>query len=151
MGAMADPAMTRSWRPLRVMITVSIVTIIVQLFFGEIVSAVAVYPTTSVQLNSVGDIISAMNSAAGSVLLVHAFFGLFVFLSVLGTTVVALRYHKRSVTRAAILSLLSIVIALLGGYLWASSDFSNGGGILLMVNGALAAFGLLFLTLYYTK
>ncbi len=136
---------------MRLMITVSLVVIIVQVFFGEIVSAAAVYPSTPVQLNSVGDIISAMNSAAGPVLLVHAFFGILVFLSVLGTTVAAVRYHKRSVTRAAALSLVSIVVALLGGYLWASSDFSNGAGILLMVNGALAAFGLLFLTLYYTK
>jgi len=148
---MADSAAVRSWRPLRVMITVSLVVMIVQLFFGEIVSAVAVYPATSVQLNSFGDIISAMSSAAGAILLVHAFFGLIVFLSVLGTTVVALRYHKRSVTTAAVLSLVSTVLAVLGGYVWASSDFSNGGGILLMVNGALAAFGLLFLTLYYTK
>lgn len=148
---MADSVVGRSWRPLRVMITVSLIVIIVQLFFGEIVSAVAVYPATAVQLNSIGDILSAMNTAAGPILLVHAFFGLFVFLAVLGTTVTALRYHKRSVTRSAVLSLVSIIVALLGGYVWASSDFSNGGGILLMVNGALAAFGLLFLTLYYTK
>lgn len=133
------------------MVTVSLVVIIVQLFFGEIVSAVATYPATPVQLNSIGDVITAMNSAAGAVLLIHAFFGLIVFLTVLGTTVTAVRYHKRSVTRAAVLSLVSIVLAVLGGYIWASSDFSNGGGILLMVNGALAAFGFLFLTLYYTK
>lgn len=148
---MADSAVGRSWRPLRLMIVVSLVVIVLQVFFGEIVSIVVDYPTTPVQLNSIGDVISAMNSAGGTVLLVHGFFGLFVFLSVLGTTVSAVRYHKRSVTRAAVLSLVSIIVAVLGGYVWASSDFSNGGGILLMVNGALAAFGLLFLTLYYTK
>jgi hypothetical protein len=133
------------------MLVVSLVIVIVQVFFGEVVSGSATYPAASVQLNSIGDLITAMNSAAGPALLVHAFFGILVLLSVLGTAVIAVRYHKRSVTVSALLSLVSVVLAVLGGYVWASSDFSNPGGVILMVNGALGTFGMLFVTLYYTK
>jgi len=38
----------------------------------------------------------------------------------------------------------------LGGFVWASSDFANVGGMDLMENAALGAYVFLFLALYFT-
>jgi hypothetical protein len=46
---------------------------------------------------------------------------------------------------------MCIILALIGGYFFAASDFQNGLGILVMVNAALAAFAMFFIALYYTK
>jgi len=141
----------RSWRPLRLMVVATLVVEVLQFVFGEFVSAFATYPTTTTQISSMNDLFSAMESAAGPILFVHAFNGVLLFLMAIGTMVVALRYHRKAITTSAALAVVSMLIAVVGGYVWASSDFSNGGGILLMVNGALGAYSFLFLMLYYTK
>lgn len=149
--APAVPSPARSWRPLRLMIVATLVVEVLQFTFGEIVSASANYPATPVPINSISQLFSAISSAGGTILFVHAFTGLFLFLMVVGTLAIAVRYHRRNVTNSVALGVLSMLIAVLGGYVWASSDFSNGGGILLMVNGALAAYSFLFIALYYTR
>ena len=104
-----------------------------------------------VSIGSIGSLLSAMWSAAGATIMIHALWGLLVLLMAIGTTPIALRYHKRSVTATSVLALVSMVLAVLGGLVWAASDFSNGGGIALIVNGALGAYAFFFLALYYTK
>lgn len=141
----------RSWRPLRLMIVATLVIEVIQFVFGEFVGAAATYPANPVPINSLGELFSAMSSTVGPILFVHAFTGLLLFLMTVGTVVAAVRYHKRNVTTSVSAGVLSMLISVLGGYIWASSDFSNGGGILLMVNGALAAYSFLFIALYFTK
>ena len=69
----------------------------------------------------------------------------------IGVAFSSLRYHKRSVTIMAALDLVTISLALAGGFLWASSDFSNTGAVTLMGSMATIAYAFLFLTLYFTK
>ena len=133
------------------MITVTLILITLQIFFGETVGAVASYPSTAVAINSIGDLISAMSSAAGPIIFVHVFNGLLILLAAIGTLMIAMRYHKRSETTMAVLGFISVIIALMGGFIFADSDFANGGGIILMVNGALGAYAFFFLALYFTK
>jgi len=147
-GSQTGSIQARSWRPLRVMLVVTLLLITLQIALGEIVGAVATYPSTAVPITSLGGLISALLTAAGPIVLVHVANALLILVAGIGSFALALRYHKRSVTISAVLSLVSIVVAVLGGYIFAVSDFANGGGILLMVNGALAAYALLFITLY---
>jgi len=133
------------------MLAVTLIAITFQIFFGGAVAGTATYPTTSVSITSVSGLISALSSAGGPILLIHASLGVLILLMGIGTTFVALRYHKRSVTATTLLGLLSIILAVVGGYLWSSSDFTNTGAIPLMGNAATGAYAFLFLSLYYTK
>ena len=141
----------RSWRPLRIMIVVTLVLITLQVALGEIVGAGGNYPSTGTPINSIGDLITAMSNAAGPMIFVHVGNGLLILIAALGTLFLALRYHKRSETTAVVLGFVAVILALLGGYVFADSDFQNGGGIILMVNSALGAYAFFFLALYYTK
>jgi hypothetical protein len=148
MTSEAIPA--RPWRPLRLMIVATLLLITLQVALGEVVGA-GNYPTTGSSINSLSQLISAMYSAAGVMIFVHVGVGLTILLAAIGTTILARRYHKASETRSSGLGVLCVIIALLGGYVFAVSDFQNGLGILLMVNAALAAYAMYFLALYYTK
>jgi uncharacterized protein YybS (DUF2232 family) len=146
----APPSQARSWRPLQLMLAAVLVAVTLQVVLGEEVSFIANYPVTPVANGSIGSLLSAMWSAAGPSLIIHAFLGVLVVLIGIWTTVVALRYHKRSVTATAVLALVSLVIAILGGFIWASSDFANELGTTLMQNAALVAYVFLLLALYFT-
>jgi len=65
--------------------------------------------------------------------------------------VVSLRYHRRSVKIAAVLGLITVIIAGLGGYLFVLSGFSNGGNSMQMGGTFEFAFAFYFIALYYTK
>jgi hypothetical protein len=133
------------------MLTVTLIAITLQVVFGFIVGGIANYPSTATSISSIGDLLSAMWSAAGPSIMLHAFWGVLVVLMGVGTTRIALRYHKRNVTATSALGLVSLVVALLGGFIFASSDFVSGGGILLMVGGVLGAYAFLFLALRFAR
>jgi hypothetical protein len=136
------------WRRIRVMIVVTLVMATLQFMFGEIGSFTASYPS-SVGGSVLGYLTALMS--ASPVLAIHALWGILLFIAAIGTTVLSFRAHKRSVTTSSALGLISTIIAVLGGYIWVSSTFSNGGGILLMVNGAIGLYAFYFIALYYTK
>ena len=125
------------------MLAVTLVFLTLQVVFGFIVGGVAVYPSQAVNFGSIGDLLSAMWSAAGPSIMLHAFWGVLVVLTGAGTAAISLRYHRRRLTTVTILGLLSPLIALLGGLLFALSDFVSGGGILLMVGGVIGAYAFL--------
>lgn len=133
------------------MIVVTLVLITLQIVLGEIVGAAATYPTTGMAITSIGQLISVMNSTAGVVLFVHVAVGILILIAAIGTAMIARRYHKPAETRAVGLGILCIILALIGGYIFAASDFQNGLGIILMVNAAIVAYAMLFIALYYTK
>jgi len=133
------------------MLAVILFAITVQILLGGAVSGIATYPTTAVSITSIGGLISALSSAGGPALLFHATLGVFIFLMGIGIAFVSLRHHRRSVTAMAIVGLTTISLAMIGGYLWASSDFTNTGTMTLMGSMATFAYAFLFLTLYFTK
>src|SRR5271157_1216836 len=108
MTAQPTPSQGRSWRPLRVMLVVTLVAMTLQVVFGFIVGGVANYPTSTTNIGSIGDLLSAMWSAAGPSIFLHASWGVLVVLMGLGTTVIARRYSKRNVTTTTLLGLLSL-------------------------------------------
>ena len=136
---------------MRLMLVATLVLISLQVALGEIVGAVANYPTTAVPINSIGALFSAMYSAAGPMIFVHASNGILILLVSIGNVILSRRYHKRSETTSTIAGLVSVAVALIGGYLLAVSDFTNFGGVLLMINSALASYAFFFIALYYTK
>jgi hypothetical protein len=133
------------------MLSVILVAVTVQILLGGAVSGIATYPSKPVRIDSVGGLISAISSAGGPALLLHATLGVLIFVMGIGVAFSSLRYHKRSVTIMAALDLVTISLALAGGFLWASSDFSNTGAVTLMGSMATIAYAFLFLTLYFTK
>lgn len=130
------------------MIVVTLILATLQFALGELGTFTASYPSTVG--NSIGGYLSALLQAS-PFLLTHGLVGIILLLSAIGSTYLALRHHKRSLTTSSILGLIASLIAVLGGYLWVSSAFSNGGGILLMVNGGIGLYAFYFMALYFTK
>ena len=130
------------------MLVVTLVMATLQFAFGEIGSSTANYPTTVE--SSVAGYVAAL-LAASPALLLHAMWGILLLLAAIGTTAMSLRRHKRSLTTSSLLGLVSSLIAVLGGYLWVSSGFSNAGGIIMMVNGGIGLYAFYFIALYFTK
>jgi uncharacterized protein YybS (DUF2232 family) len=133
------------------MLAATLILLTLQVVLGEAVAIIANYPAAPVAIGSVGSLLSAMWSAAGSALIIHAFLGVLVVLAAIWTTIVAVHYHRRSVSTTTALALVSLLLAIIGGFIWVSSGFANGGGMDLMQNAALAAYVFLFLALYFTK
>src|SRR5208337_135690 len=142
---------TRSWRRLRVMLAVTLIALTLQVLIGLYVGGEANYPVTPANIGSIGGILSAMSSAAGPAILLHAFWGVLVLLMGIGTAVIARRFQNASVTISSFAGLFSLLIALLGGLVFAVSDFASGAGILFMVIGAIASYAFLLLTFYFTR
>jgi hypothetical protein len=133
------------------MFAATLVALTLQVFFGLYVGGVANYPATPVSIGSTGALLSAMSSAAGTAIFLHAFWGVLVVLMGIGTVVIARRYESGRVTVSSLAGVLSLLIALLGGLLFAASDFANGVGILLMVTGAIAAYVFLILAFFFSR
>lgn len=55
------------------MLPVTLIAITLQIVFGEAVEAVTTCPNTAVGIASMGGLLLAMWSAAGAVLMIHAF------------------------------------------------------------------------------
>jgi len=141
---------TRSWRPLRLSIVVTLILLGIQAWTGDFVNVfVTTSPATNVS-QSVGGFFSAVMDG-GLFLIWHGMEGFLILFSAIGVLVVSLRYHRRSVKIAAVLGLITVIIAGLGGYLFVLSGFSNGGNSMQMGGTFEFAFAFYFIALYYTK
>jgi hypothetical protein len=75
-----------------------------------------------------------------------------VVIVVLGATILTLSFkHHRGVVVSALLALLSVVSAGIGGVMFVASGFSAGGASMQMGGSFIAAYALYFIVLYYTK
>ena len=141
---------TRSWRPLRLSIVVTLILLGIQGWTGDFVNVfVTTSPATSVG-QSVGGFFQAVLNG-GLLLIWHGMEGFLILLSAIGVLVVSLRYQRRSVKIGATLGLITVLVAGLGGYLFVLSGFSAGGSSMQMGGAFEAAFAFYFVTLYYTK
>jgi len=138
----------RNPRPLRLSIVATLLLLTLQGWLGDFVN---VFVTTSSTASvSFSGFTEALFNQGPSVV-VHALVGFLIFLSGIGVLVVSLRYGERRVKIAAALALLAVVSAGVGGILFVMSGFSDGGSSMQMGGSFIAAYGLYFITLYYTK
>jgi hypothetical protein len=140
----------RSWRPFRLTIVATLILLSLQAWTGDFVNVFVTTSTWSVPAQNIGGFFQAITSHT-VFLLWHGMEGLLVLLSAIAVLVVSFRYRRRSVKICAVMGLIAVIIAGLGGYLFVLSGFSNGGNSMQMGGSFLGAYALYFIALYYTK
>jgi hypothetical protein len=125
----------------------TVIAVAIQVVLGFTAAGIAVYPATSSGFGSIGGFFSALSTAGGPVLLIHAGLGIVVFAAALVTGVTAIRHPKRLVKITSVLGLIFVLVALTGGALWSTSDFSIQAGPFLMTFAGPAAL-ILFIVAY---
>ena len=141
---------TRSWRPLRLSVVATLILLSLQLWTGDFVNVFVTTASATAPAQSVGGFFMAVVNG-GIFLIWHGMEGFLILLSAIGVLVVSLRYHRRSVKIGALLGLITVVIAGLGGYLFVLSGFTAPGNSMQMGGAAIGAYAFYFITLYYTK
>jgi len=139
----------RSWRPLRLSIVATLVLLTLQAWTGDFVNVFVTTSPSTVQ-QSIGGFFNAV-SGQGPFLIWHTYEGILIVLSSIGVLVVSLRYSKRNVKLGAILGLLTVLSAGIGGYYFVLSGFSGGGNSMQMGGSFIGAYAFYFITLWYTK
>jgi hypothetical protein len=136
----------RSWRPLRILLALTLILLTLQASTGGYVAGAGGF-TAAIGL-PLGGILSALSLASPPVIW-HAFEGILIIILAAATAVLSLRYPKRGVKGYAILGLVATLIAAVGGYLVVSTG--PGPADALMSNGFLGTYAFFFMTLYSTK
>lgn len=90
-------------------------------------------------------------SGAGPFLVWHAVEGVLILISAIVVLAISLRHDLRSVKIGALIGLITVVSAALGGYLFVLSGFSDGGSSMQMGGSFIGAYAFYFITLWYTK
>ena len=139
----------RSWRPLRLSIVATLILLSLQAWTGDFVNVFVTTSPTPVQ-QSFSGFLGAV-SAAGPFLVWHMAEGVLILLSAVGVLGVSLRYDRRSVRIGALLGLITVLVAALGGYLYVLSGYNDGGSSMQMGGSFIGAYALYFITLWYTK
>lgn len=139
----------RSWRPLRRSIVATLVLLSIQGWTGDFVNVFVTTGHASVE-RSIQGFFSAVTSS-GPFVLWHAAEGFLVLLSAVGVLAVSLGYERRSVKVSALLGLVSVLLAGLGGFLFVLSGFADGGNSMQMGGSFIGAYAFYFITLWYTK
>jgi hypothetical protein len=143
-------AETKSWRPLRLSIVATLILLTVQSWTGDFVNVFVTTSPASSPSQGLGGFFSAVMNG-GLLMIWHGMEGFLILLSAIGVLAVSLRYRRRSVKAGALLGLIAVVVAGLGGYLFVLSGFSAAGNTMQMGGAAVGAYALYFITLYYTK
>jgi hypothetical protein len=87
----------------------------------------------------------------GPTLIIHAFLGLTILGFAGAVLAFSLKAKPRNVQIPAILGLIMIISAIIGGTLFVLSGFSNNGGSAQMGGSFIGAYAFFFIELYYTK
>ena len=138
-------------RPLKLMTVLNIIPLSIQGWTGDAVNLFATFPSGAV--NGIPGLFPALASAGpGPLALWHGIEGLLVTLLSMGIALSALRRTRsRSVRVVSPLGLVFVVVAALGGYLFALSGFLNNGNSAQMGGAFIGAYVMNFLVLYYSK
>ena len=141
-------------RALRGLLVTTLVILAVQGWFGDFVT-VFVSPANGITPPAItpSGLIHALQSLPTPFFpLWHAFEGL--ALVVLSITIAVLAFawsRSRGVRAWAVVGLVAVLSAALGGFLFVKSGFADGGNSMQMGGSFIGAFAAYFLTLYYTK
>ncbi len=147
---MTTPPGRAEWRRLRILIVVTLVLLTVQGWFGDSVNLFAI-PTIPVTVDqSAGGVLTAMVNV-GPTLIIHAFNGIIVLAVAAIVLALSLKSKPRSIQVPAILGLVMVVSAIIGGVLFVLSGFSNNGVSAQMGGSFIGAYAFYFIELYYAK
>lgn len=133
------------------MTVLNIILLSVQAWTGDVVNLFAAFPAGTV--NGFGGFFQGLESAGpGPLAAYHGIEGIAVVVLGIGIAAAAFRKNaSRGVKVTSLLSLISIVSAALGGYLFVFSGFVNNGNSAQMGGSFIGAYAMNFLVLYYSK
>ena len=134
-------------RPFRILLALTLILTTIQGAIGGPIAGGVGGGFLIASSGSFGAVVSAILGSSG-LLIYHAFEGVLISILAIALAAFAFRYRRRSVRVFAVLSLVAVLIALMGGYLHVGG---NPAGIPLMSEGYIGTYAFLFMTLYYTK
>jgi hypothetical protein len=143
---------TNTLRPLKLMTVLNIILLSIQAWSGDVVNLFAVFPQGPV--SNIGGAVQALDSVGwvSPLALFHGIDGVVILLLSIGVSAVAFRRTRmRSLRVVSLLGLLSVISALIGGYLFVFSGFLNNGNSAQMGGSFIGAYAMNFLVLYYIK
>lgn len=139
-----------SWRQLRLLIVATLILLTIQGWFGDTVNIFLIPTTPSTVGQSASGLLQAITSI-GPVLVVHAFIGLAVLAFGIIVLAFSLRSKPRNIQVPAILGLVMVVSAIIGGVFFVLSGFSNGGNSAQMGGSFVGAYAFYFIELYFAR
>lgn len=144
------PVAGENWHRLRLLIVGTLIALTVQGWFGDTVNIFLIPTSPATVEQSASGLFQAITNI-GPVLLIHASIGILIL--ALSSIVLAfsLRSKPRNVQIPAILGLIMVISAAIGGVLFVLSGFSNGGNSAQMGGSYIGAYAFYFIELYYTK
>lgn len=139
-----------NWHRLRLLIVATLILLTIQGWFGDTVNLFAV-PTSPVNVESSANGVFQAIVNVGPTLIIHAFIGLAIL--ALGITVLSLslRSKPRNIQIPAVLGLVMVVSAIIGGTLFVLSGFTNNGVSAQMGGSYIGAYAFYFIELYFSK
>ena len=145
---MTAPLSRPEWRKLRIVTVVTLVFLTVQGWFGDTVNLFTVpAPGPSLDVSAGFQAVLSANAT----LIIHAFIGPGLLGLALVVLAFSLKAKPRNVRVPAILGLVMIVSATIGGVLFVLSGFSNNGVSAQMGGSFIGAYAFYFVELYYAK
>lgn len=137
------------FRRLRIIIVATLIALTVQGWTGDATNLFSMFPSGSVE-QSVNGIFNGVVTT-GFFLVWHAFEGIAIFALSLVVLAFSLKAKPRSVRICAILGLVYVVVAGVGGILFVWSGFTNNGNSAQMGGSFIGAYAFYFMELYYAK
>jgi hypothetical protein len=150
MSGTAESIDKSGWHRLRLLIVATLVLLTVQGWFGDTVNLFAI-PTSPVAVESSASGVFQAIVNVGPTLLIHAFIGLAIL--ALGIVVLSfsLKSKPRNIQIPAILGLVMVISAIIGGTLFVLSGFTNNGVSAQMGGSYIGAYAFYFIELYFSK
>ena len=138
------------WHRLRQVIVITLILLTVQGWFGDTVNIFLVPTTPPTVDQSFNGILQAIENI-GPTLVIHAFLGLTILAFSIIVLGLSLKNKPRNVQVPAILGLVMVVSAIIGGVVFVLSGFSAGGNSAQMGGSFIGAYAFYFIELYYAK
>jgi predicted metal-binding membrane protein len=138
-----------SWRRLRIIIVATLIALTVQGWTGDATNLFSMFPSGSVE-QSLNGIFNGVLTT-GFFLVWHTFEGIAIFALSLVVLAFSIKAKPKSVRICAILGLVYVVVAGVGGLLFVLSGFTNNGNSAQMGGGFIGAYAFYFTELYYAK
>lgn len=139
-----------SWHRLRLLIVATLILLTIQGWFGDTVNLFAI-PTSPVTVESSANGVFQAIVNVGPTLILHTFIGLAIL--ALGIVVLSfsLKSKPRNIQIPAILGLVMVISAIIGGTLFVLSGYTNNGVSAQMGGSYIGAYAFYFIELYFSK
>ena len=138
------------WHRLRLLIVATLILLTIQGWFGDTVN-IFLIPTTSPTVDQSASGLYQAIVNIGPTLFIHAFLGIAILAFGVIVLAFSLRSKPRNVQVPAILGLVMVISAIIGGTLFVLSGFNNGGVSAQMGGSFIGAYAFYFIELYYAK